>query len=442
MAKKKDQDQPAEEMKITYRRLDTIKPLPGNAKLHAIDDIAKSIVTNGFIDPLGINIVTGHDMDGNGRLEALKMLYVQGEPPPKNIRAVKEKINDDDVTVWYAPTVDLEFDTETEPIVALALNRLNEKGGYDTAAVLAILEQAKAFGRLEETGYDADAMAGILARCAEIEGNGAGGGQNDGTAVDAEPQIDRAAELNEKWQVKTGDLWLIGEHRLLCGDSTKAKDVVRVMDGEEADLLVTDPPYNVGYVGKTKEALTIDNDEMPDPAFRDFLVKAFDAAFASLKAGGGYYIWHADLEGYNFRGAIFDIGQRVRQCLIWAKNTLVMGRQDYHWKHEPCLYGWKEGAAHSWHSDRTQTTVLQFDRPTRSQEHPTMKPTALFQYLIGNSSGKGEIILDTFGGSGTTLVAAQNMGRKGRTVELSPDYCAVILERMSTAFPDLAIKKA
>lgn len=165
MTKKKDQDQPAEEMKITYRRLDTIKPLPGNAKLHAVDDIVKSIATNGFIDPLGINIITGHDMDGNGRLEALKMLYAQGEPPPKNIRAVKEKINDEDVTVWYAPTVDLEFDTETEPIVALALNRLNEKGGYDTAAVLAILEQAQAFGRLEETGYDADALTGILARC-------------------------------------------------------------------------------------------------------------------------------------------------------------------------------------------------------------------------------------------------------------------------------------
>ena len=165
MAKKKDQDQPAEEMKITYRRLDTIKPLPGNAKLHAVDDIVKSIATNGFIDPLGINIITGHDMDGNGRLEALKMLYAQGEPPPKNIRAVKEKINDEDVTVWYAPTVDLEFDPETEPIVALALNRLNEKGGYDTATVLAVLEQAKAFGRLEETGYDADAMAGLLAKC-------------------------------------------------------------------------------------------------------------------------------------------------------------------------------------------------------------------------------------------------------------------------------------
>ena len=161
MAKNKETNQPTEEMKIVYRRLDTIKPLPGNAKLHAVDDIVKSIATNGFIDPLGINIITGHDMDGNGRLEALKMLYAQGEPPPKNIRAVKEKINDEDVTVWYAPTVDLEFDPETEPIVALALNRLNEKGGYDMAAVLTILEQAQAFGRLEETGYD-DAIFNLL----------------------------------------------------------------------------------------------------------------------------------------------------------------------------------------------------------------------------------------------------------------------------------------
>lgn len=262
-----------------------------------------------------------------------------------------------------------------------------------------------------------------------------------GEAQDAEPQIDRAAELNRKWKVESGQLWLIGEHRLLCGDSTRTKDVARVMNGEKADLLLTDPPYNVAYTGKTKEALTIDNDEMSDPAFRDFLVKAFSAAFASLKAGGGYYIWHADSEGYNFRGAVFDIGQKVRQCLVWAKNTLVMGRQDYHWKHEPCLYGWKEGAAHSWHSDRTQTTLLEFDRPTSSQEHPTMKPVALFEYLIGNSSGKGETVLDTFGGSGTTLVAAQNTGRKGRTVELSPDYCAVILERMQTAFPSLTIKR-
>lgn len=190
MAKKKDQDPPAEEMKITYRRLDTIKPLPGNAKLHSIDDIVKSIATNGFIDPLGINIITGHDMDGNGRLEALKMLYAQGEPPPKNIRTVKEKINDEDVTVWYAPTVDLEFDLETEPIVALALNRLNEKGGYDTAAVLAILEQAKASGRLEETGYDEDMFSLLILRT--------GGGQSEDIDGLFTPNNDAPKEEKEK----------------------------------------------------------------------------------------------------------------------------------------------------------------------------------------------------------------------------------------------------
>ena len=262
-----------------------------------------------------------------------------------------------------------------------------------------------------------------------------------GEPSDAEPQIDRAAELNEKWKVKAGDLFQIGAHRLLCGDSTKAEDVARLMGGEKADIWLTDPPYNVNYTGKTKDALTIENDSMSDDSFREFLKAAFAAAFENLKAGGAFYIWHADSEGYNFRGAVHDVKQKVRQCVVWVKNTLVLGRQDYQWKHEPCLYGWKEGASHTWHSDRTQTTVLQFDKPSRNGEHPTMKPVELFSYLVGNSSKAGDILLDSFGGSGTSMVAAENLQRESRLMEKDPNYCAVILERMATAFPDLKIER-
>jgi site-specific DNA-methyltransferase (adenine-specific) len=168
---------------------------------------------------------------------------------------------------------------------------------------------------------------------------------------------------------------------------------------------------------------------MSDSAFRDFLVACFQAAMEHMKPGASFYIWHADSEGLNFRGAIVDCKQRVRQCLIWKKQTLVMGRQDYHWMHEPCLYGWKEGASHGWYSDRKQTTVLEFDRPSRSTDHPTMKPVALIAYQIGNSTAPQGLIYDSFLGSGTTLIAAEQLGRKCYGMEISPQYCDVIVKR-------------
>ena len=232
---------------------------------------------------------------------------------------------------------------------------------------------------------------------------------------------------------KQGDLWLMGEHRLLCGDSTNAEDVTRLMNGRKADLWLTDPPYNVAYTGKTQDALTIDNDSMGDAEFRSFLVKCFQIAFDNLKAGGSYYIWHADTEGLNFRGAINDCGETLRQCLVWQKNVMVMGRQDYHWQHEPCLYGWKKGASHGWYNDRKQTTLLVFDRPSRSTEHPTMKPVRLFQYQIGNSTAPQGLVFDSFLGSGTTLIACQELGRTCYGLELSPSYCDVIVARWEAA---------
>lgn len=195
------------------------------------------------------------------------------------------------------------------------------------------------------------------------------------------------------------------------------------------DMLLTDPPYNVDYEGKTKDALKIQNDSMADEQFREFLRAAFFNADSVMKSGAVFYIWHADSEGYNFRGACHNVGWKVRQCLVWAKNSMVLGRQDYQWKHEPCLYGWKEGAGHLWAADRKQTTILNFDRPTKSKEHPTMKPIKLFDYQIKNNTKGGDIILDLFGGSGTTLMACEQNGRTCYMMEFDPRYVDVIIGR-------------
>lgn len=238
-----------------------------------------------------------------------------------------------------------------------------------------------------------------------------------------------------------GDLFEIGQHRLLCGDSTQTDTFQKLFGDQLADLVVTDPPYNVAYEGKTKAKLTIQNDSMGDGDFYKFLYEFYTALGSYTKAGGAWYVWHADSEGANFRKAMADAGIMVKQCLIWVKQTMVMGRQDYQWKHEPCLYGWKEGAAHGWYSDRKQTTVLEFDRPSRNAEHPTMKPVPLIAYQIGNSSKQGDIVADGFGGSGTTMVAAHQLGRKAYLVEYDPKYCQVIVDRMLKLDPALTVKR-
>ena len=238
---------------------------------------------------------------------------------------------------------------------------------------------------------------------------------------------DDVPETPAKPTTKPGDLWILGNHRLLCGDSTDTVALERLMENKQADLWLTDPPYNVNYEGGT--GLKIQNDNMKDAEFRQFLNDVYVAANCFLRPGAAFYIWHADSEGYNFRGAAVDVGWKVRQCLIWLKSSLVMGRQDYQWKHEPCLYGWTEGAAHYWGSDRKQTTVLEFDKPHRNGEHPTMKPVELFEYQMANSTKQGDIVLDSFGGSGTTIIAAERISRKARLMELDPRYCDVIVKR-------------
>ena len=199
--------------------------------------------------------------------------------------------------------------------------------------------------------------------------------------------------------------------------------------GGVADLLVTDPPYGISYTGKTKEALTVENDSLEDAELQAFLHDAFSKAIEHMSPGAAFYIFHADCKGDVFRSACSSAGLKIRECLVWVKNVMTLGRQDYQWRHEPCLYGWKDGDSHSWYSDRKQTTVLEFDKPTANREHPTMKPVPLIAYLIGNSSKAGDTVLDCFGGSGSTLIACEQLGRKCLMMELDPHYCDVIITR-------------
>jgi len=263
----------------------------------------------------------------------------------------------------------------------------------------------------------------------------------DGEELEAEEDDFDVPEGGIETDIVLGDLFEIGEHRLLCGDATQTDTYEKLFAGQMADLVVTDPPYNVDYEGGTKEKLKIQNDNMKDGDFYQFLYDFYTALGAYTKAGGAWYVWHAPSEIINFGKAFVDAGFLLKQQLIWVKNSMVMGRQDYQWKHEPCLYGWKEGAAHGWYSDRKQTTVLEFNRPQRNAEHPTMKPVELFAYQIGNSSKQGDIVADGFGGSGTTMVACHQMQRKGYLVELDPNYCQVIVDRMLKLDPSLEVKR-
>lgn len=239
--------------------------------------------------------------------------------------------------------------------------------------------------------------------------------------------------------VQSGDIWLLGNNRLMCGDCRSNKDISLLMDGQQADLAVTDPPYNVNYEGGTSDELTIQNDSMENDLFATFLRQVFSVLYSVLKPGGSYYIFHADSEGENFRVSLRKAGFKIAQCCIWVKNSMVMGRQDYQWQHEPCLYGWKPGAAHCWNSDRKQTTIWNFDKPTRNTLHPTMKPIALMAYPIGNSSKPGQIIVDIFSGSGSTLMACQQIDRICYAMEIDPRYVVASIHRYIAMFPEQSI---
>lgn len=258
-----------------------------------------------------------------------------------------------------------------------------------------------------------------------------------------EDDFDPDSVQEDKIEVKLGDIFQLGNHRLMCGDSTKEEFVNALCEEKQMDMLLTDPPYNVDYTGKSSELKNkkIANDAMPEDSFRTFLLSVFNLAASHLKKGGAFYIWHADLEGVAFRNSVDGTGSLLlKQTLIWNKNPFVLGRQDYQWKHEPCLYGWKEGGPHYFINDRSLSTVIDMKKPQRADLHPTMKPIELFAYCINNSSKVGENVLDLFGGSGTSIIASEQLGRKCYMMEFSPHFVNVIIKRWETLTGQKAIK--
>lgn len=265
-----------------------------------------------------------------------------------------------------------------------------------------------------------------------------------------EAKDDEFDEETEKipQRCKECELWQLGKHRLMCGDSTDAEQVKFLMGGQVVNLYLTDPPYNVGYgyegsvsEGRRKDGLVVLNDKMDNDKFEEFLTNAFNAANANMEKGASFYIFNSDGYSYWFRKALINtVDLELRENLVWVKNSMVFGRQDYQWRHESCLYGWKNGASHNWFSDRKQTTVMEFDRPAKSVNHPTMKPIPLFAYLIQNSSQEGWNVYDSFGGSGTTLIAAEQLNRNAFLMELDPHYCDVIIARWEKLTGEKAVK--
>ena len=386
--------------------LDRIEEFQGNLKKLSkknLEKLKKRIIEDGFNVPF---FVWDHEgmykaLDGHQRIKALCSLREEG---------------------WDIPLLPVAFieasDEQDARKKLLAIS--SQYGEFDSAELSEWLDEIG--GEVAETLRLVDSELKI-----EKE-------EEEETSGD-----DEVATVTES-VTEPGDIYDLGGGRLICGDSTDQKVLDNLLNGELVDLWLTDPPYNValGDGGSKDEARKrhrrtdgqiIMNDSQTDEGFHDFLVRAFATAKASMKDGAAFYIWHADNESFNFRGACRDCGLDVRQCLIWNKQAMTLGRQDYQWKHEPCLYGWKEGASHSWYSDRSQTTVLDFNRPSVSKEHPTMKPVDLFSYQVKNSSKEGDLVLDSFGGSGTTLIACEKLNRRARLVELDPHYCDVIVGR-------------
>jgi site-specific DNA-methyltransferase (adenine-specific) len=369
---------------IVLEKVDSIRAYDENAKKHPDDQvkkIAKSIDAFGFNQPIAVD-KDGYILAGHGRLQAAILLGM-------------EKV----------PVLHTDLDGQEAKAYRLADNKLNESE-WDMSLVKDELRDLTEELR-DLTGFERDIL------------------------VTDEDKDEEMPDIPDDRDVKSkkGQLYQLGDHRLLCGDATALDDVEKLMGDVKVDSFVTDPPYNVDYTGKTNEKLKIDNDDMDNETFRKLLVDAFTNAHSVMKEGAVFYIWHADSEGYTVRGAVMDAGFSIRQNLIWKKNKLVMGRQDYHWQHEPCLYGWKDGSAHLWNTDRKQTTILEFDRPQSSKEHPTMKPVALISYQVSNNTKGEDVVLDIFGGGGSTLIACEKLGRHCYMMELDPKYVDVIIKR-------------
>lgn len=399
-------------MEVKEWPIDKVKPYKNNPRNNddAVEATANSIKEFGWQQPIVVDkdgiIIVGHT-----RLKAANKLKLEQVPV-----TVAENLTDEQVKAYR-----------------LADNKTGELADWDFSLLDDELAGIEDFDMSEFGFSDAELSAAMDDADGEAHDDG----------FDEEPPEDPTSKLGEVYQ--------LGRHRLMVGDSTDASQVGTLMGGHKADLLLTDPPYNValGMGGSVDEArkrhrrtdgLVIQNDKMDDDDFRKFIAAMMAAAKANMKPGATFYVWYASNFSYELFGAAKDIEWQVREVLVWNKSVITLGRQDYQWKHELCLYGWNDGGSHSWYSDRKQTTVLNFDKPNSSKLHPTMKPVELFDYQIKNSSKEGDNVLDLFGGSGTTMIACEQNNRNAYLMELDPRYADVIIKRWEEFTGKKAVK--
>ncbi len=376
--------------------IDKLIPYVNNARTHSPEQINKlrsSLREFGFINPVIIdseyNVIAGH-----GRIAAAKE------------EGIKE-----------VPCVFVDYLTEAQKkAYILADNRMAMDAGWDEELLRVEIEA------LKDEDYDIGLTGFDLSEIEDLFG----GSSTDGVEDD---DYDLDAALEKAAFVKSGDIWTVGRHKLMCGDATNPEDVNTLMGDKKANLIVTDPPYNVSF--ESSDGLSIKNDKMENTKFYEFLLAAFQNMAAHLEKGGAAYVFHADTEGLNFRKAFIDAGFHLSGCCIWVKNSLVLGRSDYQWQHEPVLYGFLQNGKHYWskNAGRSQTTIWNFDKPKKNKNHPTSKPLDLLAYPIGNSSQENAIVIDTFGGSGSTLMTCEKTNRTCYMMELDEKYASVILRR-------------
>jgi len=382
-------------MEIVKMKLSDLNPAAYNPRKSlkpgdpAYEKLKASIQSFGNVEPIVWNRRTGNVIGGHQRLRVFLDLGVE----------------ESEVSV-----VDLAETDEKR--LNIALNKIT--GEWDDEKLTALLAEITDSGAdVYPTGFDEEELSSMFADLSKAAAH------DDG--------FDLTAALERAAFVQRGDIWTVGRHRLMCGDATSAEDVARLMDGRKANLIVTDPPYGVSF--RSSDGLTIQNDSIKGDAFYQFLYKSFVNMAAHLEKGGVAYVFHADTEGLNFRKAFVDAGFHLAGVCIWVKNSLVLGRSDYQWQHEPVLYGFLQNGRHQWYSDRRQTTIWNYDKPKRNENHPTSKPLDLLGYPICNSSQENGIVLDPFGGSGSTLMACEQLGRICCTMELDEKYASVILRR-------------
>ena len=368
---------------------------PGDADY---EKLKRSLAEFGYVEPVIYYHTTGRIVGGHQRLKVLA-----------------------DLGHDTVDCVVVELDETREKALNVALNKISGEWDQDKLALLIADLDASDFDA-ELTGFDDDEIAQLI-------------GSLDENEV-ADDDFDLTKALEAAAFVEAGDVWTVGRHRLVCGDATNSDDVAALMDGKKANLVLTDPPYGVSF--ESSSGLSIKNDAIKGEAFYEFLLAAFTNLAAVLEKGGSAYVFHADTEGLNFRRSFIDAGFKLSGCCIWVKDSLVLGRSPYQWQHEPVLYGWKPGAKHRWYADRKQTTVWRFDKPRRNSDHPTSKPLDLLAYPISNSTQANAIVLDTFAGSGSTLMAAELTDRVAYCMELDPKYASVILRRYAEHTGDAA----